>query len=381
MMANAKKLIQGNRACTMAAIKAGARFCASYPITPASEIGEYLAEDLPKVGGKFIQMEDEIASMGAVIGASVMGVKSITATSGAGFDLKQENIAYAAMTEIPVVIVDVQRSGPSTGGATVCAQGDLLQVKYGRSGDCPMIVLYPNSVKEIYKTTIRAFNLAEKYMSPVILLMDETIGHMRENIDLSEYENLEIFNRRKPEVAPEDYQPYQPAEDGIVRLMPFGNKEGYRYVIQGMHHGANGMPNLSPETLQCSLDRINGKLDRHKEDIWEWEEIDTEDADIVVVSLGCVSRAATEAVRVMRKQGIKVGSFRPITLWPFPDEPLKKVLKNAKAVIVPEMNMGQLVHLVREQASDSTKVVPLNVYDGTVIMPEQIEKVIKEVNE
>lgn len=379
-MANAKKLIQGNRACTMAAIKAGARFCASYPITPASEIGEYLSEDLPKVGGRFIQMEDEIASMGAVIGASVMGVKSITATSGPGFDLKQENIAYAAMTEIPVVIVDVQRSGPSTGGATVCAQGDLLQVKYGRSGDCPMIVLYPNSVKEIYKTTVRAFNLAEKYMSPVILLMDETIGHMRENIDLSEYENLEIFNRRKPEVTPEDYQPYQPAEDGVVRLMPFGNKEGYRYVIQGMHHGPNGMPNLSPETLQCSLDRINGKLERNKEDIWEWEEVATEDADIVVVSVGCVSRAATEAVRVMRKEGIKVGSFRPITLWPFPDEPLKKAIKTAKTIIVPEMNMGQLIHIVREYAGANTRVVPLDVYDGTVIMPEQIEKVIKEVN-
>lgn len=380
-MANTRKLIQGNKACTMGAIKAGARFCASYPITPASEIGEYLSEDLPKVGGKFIQMEDEIASMGAVIGASVMGVKAITTTSGAGFDLKQENIAYAAMTEIPVVIVDVQRSGPSTGGATVCAQGDLMQVKYGRSGDCPMIVLYPNSVKEIYKTTIRAFNLAEKYMSPVILLMDETIGHMRENIDLSEYENVEIINRKLPDVPPEEYKPYEPDAEGIVHLMPFGNKEGYRYVIQGMHHGADGMPNLSPATLQCSLDRINGKLDRHKEDIWEWEAVDLDDADIVVVAVGCVSRSATEAVHAMRKQGIKAGLFRPITLWPFPDEPLMKATEHAKAVIVPEMNMGQLVHKVKEYTRDCTQVIPLNVYDGTVIMPEQIEKVIKEVSE
>jgi 2-oxoglutarate ferredoxin oxidoreductase subunit alpha len=379
-MADTKKLIQGNKACTMGAIKAGVRFCASYPITPASEIGEILSEELPKVGGKFIQMEDEIASMGAVIGSSVMGVKAITATSGAGFDLKQENIAYAAMTEIPVVIVDVQRSGPSTGGATVCAQGDLMQVKYGRSGDCPMIVLYPNSVKEIYKTTIRAFNLSEKYMSPVILLMDETIGHMRENIDLSEYDDIEIINRKRPDVSPEEYKPYEPAEDGIVRLMPFGNKEGYRYVIQGMHHGNDGMPNLSPQTLQCSLDRINGKLDRHKEDIWEWEEIDTKDADIIVVAVGCVSRSATEAVREMRKKGIKAGLFRPITLWPFPDEPLQDAMKNAKAVIVPEMNMGQLVHKVREYTTDNIKVVPLNIYDGTVIMPEQIENVIEEVN-
>jgi len=379
-MADTKKLIQGNEACTMGAIKAGARFCASYPITPASEIGEILSEELPKVGGKFIQMEDEIASMGAVIGASVMGVKSITATSGPGFDLKQENIAYAAMTEIPVVIVDVQRSGPSTGGATVCAQGDLLQAKYGRSGDCPMIVLYPNSVKEIYKTTVRAFNLAEKYMSPVILLMDETIGHMRENIDLSEYAKLEIINRKCPEVGPEEYKPYEPDKDGIVRLMPFGNKNGYRYVIQGMHHGSNGMPNLAPEVLQCSLDRINGKIERHKEDIWEWEEIDTDDADVVVVSVGCVSRSAAEAVHEMRKKGIKTGFFRPITLWPFPDQPLKNAIKNTKVVVVPEMNMGQLIHIVKEYANDKVKVVPINIYDGTVIMPEQIEHVIEEVN-
>ena len=203
---------------------------------------------------------------------------------------------------------------------------------------------------------------------------------MRENIDLSEYDDIEIINRKRPDVSPEEYKPYEPAEDGIVRLMPFGNKEGYRYVIQGMHHGNDGMPNLSPQTLQCSLDRINGKLDRHKEDIWEWEEIDTKDADIIVVAVGCVSRSATEAVREMRKKGIKAGLFRPITLWPFPDEPLQDAMKNAKAVIVPEMNMGQLVHKVREYTTDNIKVVPLNIYDGTVIMPEQIENVIEEVN-
>lgn len=380
-MPNKKKMIQGNKACALAAIKAGVRFSAGYPITPASEIGEILSEELPKVGGTFIQMEDEIASMGAVIGSSVMGVKALTCSSGPGIDLKQENLSYAAMTEIPVVLVDVQRSGPSTGGATVCAQGDIMQSKYGRSADCPMIVLYPNSVKEIYKTTIRAYNLSEKYMSPVVLLLDETIGHMRENIDLSEYENLKIIDRKLPEVPPDQYLPYEPDKEGIVHLMPFGNDKGYRYVINGMHHDSNGMPNLSTTSIQHSLDRINGKLERHKEDIWEWEEMNTDDADILIVAVGCVSRSATEAVRIMRDKGYKVGMFRPITIWPFIDEPLRKVMEKAKTVIVPEMNRGQLIHKVKEIAYDDVKVVPLDVYDGSLIMPEQITKAIEEVNE
>ena len=372
------KLLQGNEACALGAIKAGVKFCAGYPITPSSEVMEKLAEELPKVGGKFIQMEDEIASMGAVIGASVMGVKSLTCTSGPGFDLKQENIAFAAMTEIPTVIVNVQRSGPSTGGATVSAQGDLLQAKYGRSGDCPTIALYPNSVKEIFETTIRAYNLSEKYMTPVILLMDETIGHMRENINLDEYENIEIINRKLPEVPPEEYLPYQPDETGVVRLIPFGNDQNYRYVINGMHHTAHGMPSLTKESIYNSIERINGKIDRNQEDIWEWEEIDTEDADILVVACGCVSRSAIEAVKIARAKGLKAGLFRPITIWPFITDPLEKAMKNAKTVIVPEMNRGQLVHKIKELAGCDTKVVQLNIFDGTLIMPEQIAAVIEE---
>lgn len=374
------KLMQGNQACAMGAIKAGVKFCAGYPITPSSEVMEILAEELPKVGGKFIQMEDEIASMGAIIGASVMGVKSLTPTSGPGFDLKQENIAFAAMAEIPAVIVDVQRSGPSTGGATISAQGDLMQVKYGRSGDCPIIALYPNSVKEIYKTTIRAYNLSEKYMTPVILLLDETIGHMRENINLDDYQDVEIVNRKLPEVPPEEYKPYQPDESGVVRLMPFGNDQNYRYVISGMHHAANGMPSITKESIYNSIERINGKIDNNKEDIWEWEEIDTEDADTLVIACGCVSRSALEAVKATQAKGHKVGLFRPITIWPFVDEPLKKALKNVKTVIVPEMNRGQLVHKIKELVADDVKVVQLNIFDGSLIMPEQIIDVIEEAS-
>ena len=378
---NNSKLLQGNEACALGAIKAGVKFCAGYPITPSSEVMEKLAEELPKVGGKFIQMEDEIASMGAVIGASVMGVKSLTCTSGPGFDLKQENIAFAAMAEIPTVIVNVQRSGPSTGGATISAQGDLLQAKYGRSGDCPTIALYPNSVKEIFKTTVRAYNLSEKYMTPVILLLDETIGHMRENINLDEYENIDIVNRKLPEVPPEEYLPYQPDETGVVRLIPFGNDQNYRYVINGMHHTAHGMPSLTKESIHNSIERINGKIDRNQEDIWEWEEIETEDADILVVACGCVSRSAIEAVKMARALGIKAGLFRPITIWPFITDPLQQAMKNVKTVIVPEMNRGQLVHKIKELAGCDTKVVQLNIFDGTLIMPEQIAAVIEEANQ
>lgn len=373
------KLMQGNQACALGALKAGVRFCAGYPITPSSEIMEILAEELPKVGGKFIQMEDELGSCGAVIGASVMGTKALTPTSGPGFDLKQENIAFAAMAEIPVVIVNVQRSGPSTGGATISAQGDLMQAKYGRSGDCPIIALYPNSVKEIYKTTVRAYNLSEKYMTPVILFLDETIGHMRENINLSDYENIEIVNRKLPDAPPEEYHPYQPDESGVVRLVPFGNDQNYRYVINGMHHNIDGMPTLTKEAIYNSIERINGKIDRNKEDIWEWEEVETDDADILVVACGCVSRSAVEAVKIARSKGIKAGLFRPITIWPFLDDPLAKVLKNVKTVIVPEMNRGQLVHKIKEIASDSVKIKQLNIFDGSLIMPEQILEAIESV--
>ncbi|KJS86707.1 MAG: 2-oxoglutarate ferredoxin oxidoreductase subunit alpha [Peptococcaceae bacterium BICA1-8] len=372
------ELLQGNQACALGALKAGVEFCAGYPITPASEVMEILAEKLPETGGRFIQMEDEIAGMGAIIGASVMGKKVLTPTSGPGFDLKQENLAFAAMAEIPCVVVNVQRSGPSTGGATISAQGDLMQAKYGTSGDSPRIVLYPNSVKEIYGTTITAFNLAEKYMTPVILLMDETIGHMRENVCLDEFDNVEIINRKFPDVAPENYHPYEPDETGIVKLAPFANGKGYRYVINGMHHTIDGMPSLTPENIYKTISRINDKVERYKEDIWQWEEQQTEDADIIIFAAGCVSRSASEAVKQLRAAGHKVGLFRPISIWPFPDEPLAKAIKNAKMVLVAEMNRGQLIHKVKEIATDNLKVVPLNIYDGTVIMPEHIIQSIKE---
>jgi len=370
------KLLQGNEACALGALKAGVKFCAGYPITPSTEIPELLAQELPKVGGRFIQMEDEISSIGAIIGASVMGDKVITATSGPGFDLMQENLGFAALAQIPLVIVDVQRSGPATGGATLPSQGDLMQSKYGTSGDSPRIVLYPNSVSEIYKTTIQAFNLAEKYMTPVILLTDEVIGHMRENVNLSEID-IEIINRRTTDIPPEEYHPYQVDDSGVPILMPFGS--GYRYVIQGMHHTIDGMPNLSPANVERTIFNINNKIEKNKEAIWQWEEIHTDDADIIIVAVGCVSRSAEEAVQVLRANGHKVGLFRPITIWPFPEQPLQKALANAKTVIVPEMNIGQLIHKVKEAKTDNITAIQLNKYDGTLIMPEEIIQRVEEV--
>lgn len=373
------RLLQGNEVCALACIKAGARFCAGYPITPSSDIMEHLSELLPKVGGKFIQMEDELASMGAIIGASVTGVKSVTTTSGPGFDLMQENLAFAAMAEIPCVVVDVQRSGPSTGGATKPAQGDLMQIKYGRSGDTSVIALYPNSVKEVYKTTIDAFNYAEKYMTPVVILMDETIGHLHESICIDEFEDTEIVSRELPTVPPEEYKPYETDESGIVKLMPFCSKENYSYVINGMHHDEYGMPDTNhPEVIERGIERINGKIERYKEDIWLWDEKETEDAEILIVACGNVSRSAAEAVSMLREKGKKVGLFRPISIWPFPEEPFKKAARSAKKIIVPELNRGQLVHIIRELAGKDTEICSMLQNNGIVIMPEQIADFVEE---
>ena len=372
------QLLQGNEVCALAAVNCGVKFCAGYPITPSSEIIEVLSAALPDAGGTFIQMEDELASMGAIIGASVMGVKSITATSGPGFDLMQENLAFAAMAEIPCVVVDVQRSGPSTGGATNPSQGDLMQVKYGRSADTSVIALYPNSVKEIYQMTIEAFNFSETYMTPVILLMDEIIGHLRESICIGDYSDMKLAARKLPSCDPKEYHPYAADETGIVKLMPFANKEGYHYVINGMHHTEDGMPNVSPENTRRTISRINDKIDRYEREIWRWEEKKTEDAEILIVACGAASRSAAEAAKTAGERGKRVGVFRPISIWPFPVEPFKKAAEGVKKIIVPEMNRGQLVHIIKEHIPENIEVVSVQHYDGTAIMPEHILKALEE---
>ena len=369
-MANNVKLLQGNEACALGAIHAGVRFYAGYPITPSTEIAEIMAEELPKYGGKFIQMEDELASMAAVIGASLTGEKALTATSGPGFSLKQENIGYAAMAEVPCVIVNVQRGGPSTGLPTSPAQGEIYQSKYGSHGDRGAIVLTPSSVPECFRLAARAVNLAEKYMTPVILLTDEIVGHMREDIDLDEARKAEVWDRKKPDCKPEDYVPYQPDENGVPILAPFGT--GYRYHVTGLTHNKTGFSTMVPSEVEEVNWRLVNKVEQNADDIVEWEEVYTDDAETLILAYGGAARAAREAVEELRAQGEKVGMFRPISIWPFPERALKSLLPKVNTILVTEMNAGQLAQEVERIAGGETKVQGLFVIDGEIMTPEEI---------
>lgn len=371
------KLMQGNEACVEGALAAGMKFYAGYPITPSTEIAELSAEKLPLVGGKFIQMEDEIGSMAAIIGASLTGLKSMTATSGPGFSLKQENIGYAAISEVPCVIVNVQRGGPSTGLPTSPAQGDVMQARWGTHGDHPIIVLTPASVHETFDLTVRAFNLSEKYRVPVILLMDEVIGHMREKVQIPDPSELEIINRKKPECSFDDYLPYKADDDLVPPMADFCT--GYRYHVTGLVHDETGFPSSNPVVADKLIRRLYNKIELNKHDIISWEEENTEDANIIILSYGCVSRAAKSAMKSLRSKGIKVGLFRPITLWPFPEERVRELAEKADTIVVAEMNLGQIVLEVERICGSKTKVERVNKVNGEIIYPEEITKKIEEV--
>ncbi|NLV88592.1 MAG: 2-oxoacid:acceptor oxidoreductase subunit alpha [Tissierellia bacterium] len=372
------KLMQGNEACVEAAITAGMKFYAGYPITPSTEIAEISAERLPKVGGKFIQMEDEIASISAVIGASIAGAKSMTATSGPGFSLKQEGIGYAVITETPCVIVNVQRGGPSTGMPTAPGQGDIMQARWGTHGDHSIIALYPWSVKEIYYTTIKAFNLAEKYRTPVILLLDEVIGHMRESIELPNEGEVEIYNRKKPTCLTEEYKPYKVKEGDIVPEMA-GFGEGYRFHVTGLVHGETGFPTNNGKIAEELIRRLIGKIEDNKDDIVETDEYLLDDADIAIVAFGSTARAAKSAVDTLREEGIKAGLFRPITIWPLADKPLVELAKKVSRIVVVEMNLGQYYLEVDRVAGKYTKVDRFGRVNGDLITPQEIVDFVKEV--
>ena len=371
------RLMQGNEACVEGAIAAGMKFYAGYPITPSTEIAEISAEKLPHIGGKFLQMEDEIAGMAAVIGASLTGVKSMTATSGPGFSLKQENIGYAAIAEVPCVIVNVQRGGPSTGQPTSPAQGDVMQARWGTHGDHPVIALTPSSVRETFDLTVKAFNMAEKYRTPVILLMDEVIGHMREKVQLPDPSEIEIIDRKRPTCNPEEYLPYKPEEDMVPPMADFGT--GYRYHVTGLIHDETGFPSNSTKVADDEIRRLVGKIEMHKDEIIYWEEENTEDADIIILSYGCVSRAAKSAMKALRSKGIKVGIFRPITIWPFPEKRLRELADKVKTIVVAEMNLGQLVLEVERICNNITKIERVNKVNGEIIYPEEIIRKIEEV--
>lgn len=370
------KLMQGNEACVEGALRAGMRFYAGYPITPSTEIAEISSIKLPKLGGKFIQMEDEISGMAATIGASLTGLKSMTATSGPGFSLKQENLGFAVIGEIPCVIVNVQRGGPSTGLPTAPAQGDIMQARWGTHGDHAIIALYPNSVREIYDTTIRAFNLAEKYRTPVVLLLDEVIGHMREKIEIPNDNELDIINRKKPTCSPEEYKAYELKDGDVVpEMASFGT--GYRYHITGLVHDETGFP-AGSDKAEDLLNRLISKIEDNVDDICTYEEYMLEDADTAIVTFGCTSRSAKTAIKSLRNEGYKVGMFRPITIWPSPEKQLIELSKKVKRIVVVEMNAGQYFLEVDRISGKNTLVEKYGRLNGEIITPDEIISVIKE---
>jgi len=363
-------LMQGNQACAEGAVAAGARFFAGYPITPSTEVAEILAKKLPEVGGTFIQMEDEIAGMAAVIGGSLAGAKSLTATSGPGFSLKQELIGYASMAEVPCVIVNVQRTGPSTGQPTSPAQGDIMQTRWGSHGDRGVIALCPTSVPECFTLTIEAFNLAEKYRTPVVLLLDEIVGHMREKIVIPAADTLTIVNRKKPTLPPGEFLPYKPDADGVPAMPAYG--DGYRFHTTGLIHDYTGFPTGSNDVTEEVIDRLHTKITRNLDDIIRYEAVQLEDAETVVVAFGGTARSAYAAVEQARAQGCKAGLFRPITLWPVPEQQLLDLAATAKTIIVAEMNYGQYVKEVKGLVGDKANVISLAKWNNEPITPREL---------
>lgn len=372
------RLMQGNEACAEGAIAAGVRFFAGYPITPSTEVAETMAKLLPKYGGKFVQMEDEIASMGAILGASLAGAKVMDATSGPGFSLKQELIGYAACAEIPCVLVNVQRVGPSTGQPTAPSQGDVMQVRWGTHGDHPMIALSPWSVRETFDATVMAVNYAERFRTPVILLMDEMIGHLRERVELPEDGELEIYPRRAPKLTrAEGYQPFTPDADLVPNVADFGT--GYHIHVTGLIHDDTGFPSGSPKITEESIDRLHEKIMRVADEIIHTEEFFMDDAEYAVIAFGGTARTAYEAVEKLRAEGVKVGLLRLLTVWPFADKIVAKLAEKVKGIMVAELNYGQVVHEVRRAAKGLCPVTLCGKYNMQSFEPDEIEASIRDM--
>lgn len=370
-------LLQGNQAVVEGAIAAGVKFFAGYPITPSTEVAESLAEKLPKNGGKFIQMEDEIASMGAVIGASLTGKKVMTATSGPGFSLKQELIGYACAAEIPIVIVNVQRVGPSTGQPTSPSQGDVMQARWGTHGDHWLIALTPASVPECFELTLRAYALSEKYRVPVILLMDEVIGHMREKIELpDDYSDFPQAERKQPDCAPEDFKAYATDESLVPAMPAFGS--GYRWHVTGLVHDETGFPKGTPAATLAAANRQRAKLENNLDDIVQVENYRMEDADFAVVAFGGAARTAYETVDMARAEGLKVGLVRPVTIWPFAEAQMKELAGRVKGILVHELNCGQYVHEVERAVNGKVPVSLYAKYDNEPATPAQLLEEVKK---
>lgn len=374
-MKNEQLFIQGNEACARGAIEAGCRFFAGYPITPSTEIAEDMALLLPRMGGSFIQMEDEIAALGAVIGAVWTGLKGMTATSGPGFSLMQEHIGFAVMTETPLVIVNMQRGSPSTGQPTMASQSDMMQARWGSHGDYEIIALSPSSVQECFDFTVEAFNLAEKYRVPVMVMSDEIVGHMREKITIPE--KVDRTPRKMPEEGPETFLPFKAPKDGTSAMPAFG--DGYKMHITGLTHDERGYPDASsPEAHSKLVNRLCDKIRNHTEDIVRIRKEFTEDAEIVIISYGAPARSVLTAVKKARNEGIKAGFIKLETVWPFPEKLVKEAAVNADKIIMVEMNLGQILFEVERVLKDK-EVVLLPKIGGEIHQPQEILDKIEQM--
>lgn len=368
---------QGDIAIAEGAIAVGCRFFAGYPITPASEIAERISLRLPYIGGVYIQMEDELASMAAILGSSWTGTKSMTATSGPGLSLMLENFGLGIMTETPCVIVNVQRGSPSTGLPTFFAQADMMQARWGAHGDYEVIALCPSSAQECFDLTIKAFNLSEKYRLPVFILADGLVGHMTEKVIVPKPEEIDEFPRRRTTKPPGQYLPYQPDDDLVPPMANFG--EGYRLHATGLTHDERGYPDMTIEAQDKLVRRLVNKIRNNVDDIIKIEEKDVDDADVIVVSYGVTSRVVPPAVEKARKEGIKVGQLRLVTVWPFPEKRIAQLARYVKGWVVPEINLGQMVREVERAVGNISKVVPVSHAGGDVHDQDDIYRVIKEV--
>ena len=367
--------MNGDTACAEGAISAGCRFFAGYPITPATEIAERMANRLPQIGGNYIQMEDELASMNAVLGASWAGVKAMTATSGPGFSLMMENLGLGIMLETPCVLVNIQRAGPSTGLPTMVAQADIMQARWGSHGSYEIIALVPSSIQDMFDLTVRAFNLSEKYRTPVLVMADEAIGHMSEKLIIPEIPAESLISRKKPKVAPDYYWPYAADEDLIPPMAVAG--EGYYFHTTGLTHDKRGYPVMTEETQAELIRRLINKIRMNRADIIQLREFMTKDADIIVCSYGISARISQLAVDLARKEGIRAGLVQLITVWPFAEERIRNLAHQAKAFVVPEINMGQIV-LEVERCASGVKTISVPHAGGGVHQPEVILDAIRK---
>ena len=368
--------INGDEACAEGAISAGCRFFAGYPITPATEIAERMSRRLPEIGGVYVQMEDEIASMNAILGASWAGVKAMTSTSGPGFSLMMENLGLGVMLETPCVVVNVQRAGPSTGLPTSVGQGDMMQAKWGSHGVYEIIAIVPSSPQEMFDFTITAFNLSEKYRVPVLLMADETVGHMSEKVVMRRVAPEELVQRRRPTVPPGKYWPYQPESDLVPPMAIAG--EGYRFHVTGLTHDERGYPEMTAAAQERLIRRLVDKIRLNRKDIINYEEVGTEDAEVVVCAYGITARVARRAVQQARDEGIRAGLLRLITVWPFAEDRVRELSQQVKAFVVPEINYGQIVLEVERCAGGRAKTLLLPHMGGGMHQPQAILEGIRE---